>query len=111
MKTELRMIALSTALSLAAIATPSMLGITTAGAQDQDHHDRAQEQPPQDYSKNRYYSVGKKEGYRDYQHKKERKVHDHHYRNEDDHRAHDYGYQQGWQGQRYDRDHDHNDQR
>ncbi len=76
-----------------------MLGITTVGAQE----DHAQEQPPQDYSNNRYYSVGKKEGYQDYPRKKQRKVHDHHYRNEDDHRAHDYGYQHGWQGRRYDR--------
>jgi hypothetical protein len=107
MKTGLRVIALSSALSLAAITTPTMLGITTVGAQDQDHQDYSQ-QSHQDYSNNRYYKVGKKEGYQDYQHKTQRKVHGHKYRGDDDRRAHDHGYQQGWQGQRYDSDHYHN---
>jgi hypothetical protein len=110
MKNALRMIALSSALSLAAITTPSMMGITMVGAQDQDHHDNPQEQSHQGYSNNRYYKVGNKEGYQDYQRKTQRKVHNHNYRNDDDRKAHDYGYQEGLQGQRYNSDHDHNDQ-
>ena len=109
MKTALRMIALGSALSVAAIATPSMMGIIVGAAQDQGHHDDAQGQPHQDYSNNRYYKVGNSEGYHDYQHKTQRTVHHHKYRDDEDRKAHDYGYQQGLQGHRYD-DHDHNDQ-
>jgi hypothetical protein len=109
------MIALGSALSVAAVATPSMMGITMGGAQDQDHqdhqdhHEYAQGQSHPDYSNNRYYKLGNSEGYHDYQHKTQRTVHNHKYRSDDDRKAHDYGYQQGLQGQRYS-DHDHYDQ-
>ena len=120
MKTALRMIALGSALSVAAVATPSMMGITMGGAQDQDHQDHqdhheyaqgqsAQGQSHPDYSNNRYYKLGNSEGYHDYQHKTQHTVHNHKYRSDDDRKAHDYGYQQGLQGQRYS-DHDHYDQ-
>jgi hypothetical protein len=86
-----------------------------AGAQDQDrldHHEYTQQQTHPEYSNNRYYQVGNREGYVDYQHKTQRKEHNHKYRNDDDRRAHDYGYQQGWQGQSYsDHNHDQDDHR
>jgi hypothetical protein len=50
--------------------------------------------------------LGNSEGYEDYKRKTQRKEHNHKYRNDDDRKAHDYGYQQGWQGQRYSTDHD-----
>jgi hypothetical protein len=115
MKNRLRMIALGSTLSVAAIAAPSMMAMTLGGAQDQDHHDSTQDQAHQnytqqqshsDYSNNRYYKLGNSEGYEDYKRKTQRKEHDHKYRNDDDRKAHDYGYQQGWQGQRYSTDHD-----
>jgi hypothetical protein len=92
-----------------------MMGMGFAGAQDQDrldHHDYTQQQA-HEYSSNRYYQVGNREGYVDYQHKTQRKEHNHKYRNDEDRKAHDYGYQQGWQGQSYssDRDHDRDDHR
>jgi hypothetical protein len=110
-KNGLRLIALGSTLSVAAIAAPPMMAITVGGAQDQYHHDYTQEQAHPDYSNNHYYKMGNSEGYEDYKRKTQRKEHDHKYRNDDDRKAHDYGYQQGWQGQRYSGDHDHVDQR
>jgi len=101
MKNRLRMIALGSTLSVAVIAAPSMMAMTFGGAQDQDHHNFAQEQSHPDYSNNHYYKVGNNEGYEDYKRKTQRKEHNHKYRNDEDRKAHDYGYQQGWQGQRY----------
>ena len=113
MKNRLRMIALGTTLSVAAMAAPSMMAMTFGAAQDQDHHDTNQEQSHPDYSNNRYYKLGNSEGYSDYQHKTQRKEHDHKYANDEDRKAHDYGYQQGLQGQRYNNKHqqDHADPR
>jgi len=51
-----------------------------------------------DYSNNEYYRTGNDEGYQDYQAKKRRESHNHQYRNDDDRKAHDYGYDQGWSG-------------
>ena len=104
------MIVLSSTLSVAVIAAPSMMAMTFGGAQDQDHHDNTegqdhhnytQEQSHSDYWNNHYYKLGKSEGYEDYKRKTQRKEHDHKYRNDEDRKAHDYGYQQGWQGQHY----------
>lgn len=61
--------------------------------------DYSQSQHP-DYSRNKYYTLGNREGYQDYERKKERANHNHKYSNDEDRRAHDYGYQQGWHGQR-----------
>ena len=116
MKNSLRMMALGSALSITAITPPSMMGMSFAGVQDQDrpdhqdrqdHHNYTQQESHSDYSNNRYYQLGNHEGYADYQHKTQRKEHNHKYRNDDDRKAHDYGYQQGWQGQRYSNDHYH----
>jgi hypothetical protein len=114
MKNAWRMMALGSALSVTAMTAPSMMGMGFAGAQDQDrqdHHDYTQQQA-HEYSSNRYYQMGNREGYVDYQHK-QRKEHNHKYRNDGDRKAHDYGYQQGWQGQSYssDRNHDQDDHR
>lgn len=113
MRNRLRMIALGSTLSVAAMAAPSMMAMTFGAPQDQDHHDYNQEQQRPDYSNNRYYRTGNSEGYTDYQRKEQRKEHHHKYRNDDDRKAHDYGYQQGWQGQRYSDQHqqDHVDPR
>jgi hypothetical protein len=74
---------------------------STAGAQDQRQYNNnnTQTQHP-DYSKNKYYALGNREGYEDYGKKQQRANHNHQYHNDNDRKAHDYGYQQGWQGQR-----------
>lgn len=107
MKNVLRTIAFGAALTVAATAVPSFAAITYTGVQDQDRdHGQAQEHPNYqaqehpDYSNNRYYKLGNREGYQDYGTKTQRKEHNHKYRNDMDRQAHDYGYQQGWQGQR-----------
>jgi hypothetical protein len=98
MKNELRMIAFGAILSMTATAVPSLMAATPAGAQDQDHRSNSDTHP--DYSKNPYYKLGNREGYQDHQHKTQRTAHNHNYRNDEDRKAHDYGYQQGLQGQR-----------
>jgi hypothetical protein len=84
----------------------TVLPATAASAQDQRQYNNDQQrqnstqtQHP-DYSKNKFYTVGNREGYQDYQSKTQRKTHNHAYRNDPDRKAHDYGYQQGLQGQR-----------
>ena len=107
MRTTLRMMTLGTALSVATIAVLPMMGSTMGGGQDQDHHEYAREQSHPEYSSNPYYRVGNNEGYEDHKRKVQRKEHHHKYHSDDDRKAHDYGYQQGWQGQHYAGDHDH----
>jgi hypothetical protein len=99
--------------AFASIAATGVLGValtalppSVAGAQDQRQYSNdqqrqinAQSQHP-DYSKNKYYALGNREGYQDYGKKQKRETHNHQFRNDDDRKAHDYGYQQGWQGQR-----------
>jgi hypothetical protein len=98
MKVSLRTIAATAAISIAMTTLPAFAAASPA-AQDQEHHEAAQAQHP-DYSKNSYYKTGNREGYQDYQKKQQRKTHNHKYRTDEDRAAHDYGYQQGWQGQR-----------
>jgi hypothetical protein len=89
-------------LATALIALPP----TASGAQDQRPYNNDQQRQSNtqaqhpDYSKNKYYALGNREGYQDYGKKHERANHNHQYRNDDDRKAHDYGYQQGLQGQR-----------
>jgi hypothetical protein len=97
MKNIVRAMALGAALAVAATAVPSMEAMSFPATQDQDHHDQAQHP---NYSNNRYYKLGNREGYQDHQKKVERKDHNHNYRNDVDRQAHDYGYQRGLQGQR-----------
>ena len=102
MKNGIRTIAIAGALMFATTALPSLAAATMAGVQDQEHRDRdqAQQQHNDNYGNNRYYKLENREGYQDYHKKEQRKEHSHKYRNDDDRQAHDYGYQQGWQGQR-----------
>ncbi len=101
MKIVFTNIAATAALAMALTALPA----SVAGAQEQRRDDNVQQrqttqvQHP-DYSKNKYYALGNREGYQDYGRKTERTVHNHTYRNDDDRAAHDYGYQQGLHGTR-----------
>jgi hypothetical protein len=103
MKKALTTIAFSSALILTAMATPSLTAATLL-TQDNDHHEARSEESHPEYTSNSYYRLGNREGYQDYERKAQRKGHHHKYRNDDDKKAHDYGYQQGWQGQRADHD-------
>jgi hypothetical protein len=101
MKIALTTIAATAALAMALTAVPT----TAARAQEQRRDDNVQQrqttqvQHP-DYSRNKYYTLGNREGYQDYGRKTQRPAHEHSYRNDSDRAAHDYGYQQGWQGTR-----------
>ena len=95
MKKALTALAASAALGLAMVTVP----VATAMAQDDHRNDTIQTQHP-DYSKNKFYALGNREGYQDYQRKTQRPNHDHKYGNDNDRAAHDYGYQQGLHGQR-----------
>lgn len=70
---------------------------------DRDHHDhdRDADRNRADYSHNRYYQLGNREGYEDYGKKERRKEHNHQFHRDDDRRAHDAGYENGWQGHQY----------
>jgi hypothetical protein len=85
---HLRNLALTTALAISATA----LILPSAFAQDRDHPD---------YSKNKYYQMGNKEGMQDHHKNVQRTEHNHGFRNDDDRRAHDEGYKLGWGGQDY----------
>ena len=98
-------LAIGAALSFSAVAAPYFRPVTPARVQDNDRREDQRERHPEYYN-NSYYRVGNREGYEDYRRKERRRAHHHHYRRDDDRRAHDYGYEQGWQGRRYDRDHD-----
>ena len=81
--------------------SPIASGAQEQGRYNDDQHRQSntRNQNP-DYSKNKYYSLGNREGYQDYEKKQKRANHDHRYHNDDDRKAHDYGYQQGWRGER-----------
>jgi hypothetical protein len=107
MKIAITSIAATAALAMALTSLPA----SAAGPQEQRRDDNVQQrqnntqvQHP-DYSRNKYYALGNREGYQDYGKKTQRAAHEHNYRNDNDRAAHDYGYQQGWQGTRsYHRD-------
>ena len=101
MKLVWKRVALGSALALT-LATAFPVTALPAAAQDQDHHDQG-DHDRQNYANNSYYQTGNREGYEDYQKKARRKEHHHKYRTDDDRRAHDQGYEQGWQGHQ---DHD-----
>jgi hypothetical protein len=88
---------------VAATAALAMV-LTGVPASAQYNNDQQRNSPNQvqhpDYSKNKFYSVGNREGYEDHQKKAQRPAHEHAYRNDEDRKAHDYGYQQGWNGQK-----------
>jgi len=88
------------AIGAAALSVTPALAIPTA--QDQDHRDQAQH--PQ-YSNNKYYQLGMKEGQVDHEKNVQRPNHNHNYKTDEDKKAHDYGYQQGFHGQNYTDEH------
>jgi hypothetical protein len=100
-------VALGGALILTLSAAPYLHAAPLVLAQDDDHRDARHDDAHPEYANNRFYQMGNREGYQDHEKKTERKEHHHKYRNDEDRKAHDYGYQQGLQGQRYDHD-DHN---
>jgi hypothetical protein len=98
MHTQLRRLAAIAALTIGATACS-----IPAVAQYQERHDstaQTQENHP-DYSKNKFYVMGNKEGYQDHQRNKQRPSHTHRYKSDNDRQAHDYGYQEGYQGRSY----------
>lgn len=54
-----------------------------------------------DYSNSEYYRTGNDEGYQDYKAHKQRATHEHKYRDDNDRKAHDDGYKEGWSGHSY----------
>lgn len=113
MQTCLRQLAVAAALTLGASAVAAM----PAMAQQDENHDykgtssaQAQRTSPDtyanhpDYSNNEYYRTGNDEGYKDYKAHKRGKY-EHQYRSDDDRKAYESGYQEGWSGRSY-RDND-----
>ena len=98
MHKQLQRLAMFTALATGAAALSVTPAQATTMAQDQDHRD--QNQHPE-YSNNKYYQLGNREGQQDHRKNAQRPNHSHNYKTDEDKKAHDYGYQQGWQGQGY----------
>ena len=99
MRTLIKSLAFTAALSLLPASAAPAFALAPVAAQDQDRdRDHANHV---DYSHNEYYRLGNREGYEDYQRKAQRKEHNHQFHSDDDRRAHDTGYQEGWQGRRY----------
>ena len=88
MQLNFKNLALTAALAIGATA----MIVPAAIAQDRDHPD---------YSKNKYYRTGNKEGMEDHRRNVQRTEHNHSFRNDEDRRAHDEGYKLGWGGQDY----------
>ena len=91
------------ALSLAGFAAAATPAVAHA-SRLQEHHDemRTDQKDHPEYRNNEFYRTGNREGWEDHQRNERRKEHNHKYKTEDDRRAHDYGYEQGWSGTRYD---------
>jgi len=110
MQIHWRQFAFAAALSVGAAGVVAV--VPAVGQEDQNHHyerngAQAQRTDPDtyanhpEYSNNEYYRTGNDEGYQDYQAKKRRDKHEHQYRSDDDRKAHDYGYDEGWSGRTY----------
>jgi hypothetical protein len=69
-----------------------------------------QEQHEQDYSKNKNYQQGMREGKDDQAHNKDHSK-KRHFKKDDDQKAYEYGYQQGHQGDQHDQRDQQRDQR
>jgi hypothetical protein len=93
------------AMGVSALSVTPALAIPTT--QDQDHHDQYQKDRTEhpEYVNNQFYQMGNKEGFQDHEKNMQRKNHNHNYKTDEDKKAHDYGYQQGWHGQNYNDDH------
>ena len=114
MKTALMVTLFGATLAVAATAVPHVHALTPTLLQEHEHdrdddrRTRTDEQANPNYYNNRYYRLGNSEGYTDYRRHHQRATHRHKYDTDDDRRAHDYGYHQGWQGRRWS-DHDRDD--
>jgi hypothetical protein len=98
MHKQLQKLAMFSALAIGAAALSITPALATIMAQDQDRKDQVQHP---DYSNNKYYQLGNKEGLEDHKKNVQRTNHNHNYKTDMDKKAHDEGYQQGWQGQDY----------
>lgn len=107
MKHTLQAFAATTALAIGVAALPAFAHAQEEHTRTTTTTTRTTDEHPE-WHNNEYYRTGNREGYEDYQRKERRKEHEHKYRSDEDRRAHDYGYEQGWKGHRYDDDdHDH----
>jgi hypothetical protein len=103
MQTHLRRLAAIAAFTIGATVYSTIPSI----AQDQEHRDSTQYQHTDasanhpDYSSNKFYRLGNQEGLQDHKRNTQRTSHNHQYKTDDDKKAHDYGYQEGWQGKDY----------
>jgi hypothetical protein len=96
---------------------PSLLGlavfsgmILTGGMVGAAASPSSQEQHDQDYSKNKNYQLGMREGKDDQEHNRDH-YKKRHFKKDEDQKAYEYGYQQGHHGDQHDGDqHDHHDQ-
>ena len=97
MQVQLKRLGLITVFTLGVgiVASPAL---ASAVPQDRDHQEQRSDDHP-DYSRNSYYNVGNREGVQDHRRNVQRTSHKHKFKSDDDRKAHDYGYQQGWQGQ------------
>jgi hypothetical protein len=98
MHKQLQKVAIFSALAIGAAALSVTPVLAIPMTQDQDHRDQVQHS---DYSNNKYYQLGNKEGLEDHKKNMQRTNHNHNYKTDVDKKAHDEGYQQGWQGQEY----------
>ena len=100
-KNRVRNTALSLVLSFGAFACT--VPAVAHASRLQEHHEEmgVEHNDHPEYYKNRYYRMGNKEGWEDHQRNVQRKEHNHRFHSDDDRRAHDYGYQQGWSGTRW----------
>jgi ribosome modulation factor len=109
MRTHLRQLAVAAALTIGAsvVAAIPAMAQQDGNRSQRDGSSQAQRTDSgtyaarPDYSNNGYYRTGNEEGYQDYQAKKQREKHEHQYKTDDDRKAHDNGYQEGWSGRSY----------
>jgi hypothetical protein len=66
-------------------------------SQDQDHHGQQSQDQHRDWSNNRNYQLGTRDGAKDHK-SNQRKTHHHKLDNDDDRRAYQAGYDSAWQG-------------
>lgn len=103
MQKQLQRLTMITALAIGASALNTTPALAIPTAQDQDHHDQYQKDRSEhpEYVNNQFYQLGNKEGLEDHKKNLQRTTHNHKYKTEEDRKAHDYGYQQGWEGKEY----------
>jgi hypothetical protein len=104
MHKRLQRLAVCTALAIGASALNVTPALAIPTAQDHDQYQKEQSQHPE-YVNNQFYKMGNKEGLEDHNKNFQRTSHDHKYKTDEDKKAHDYGYQQGWHGQDYHNEH------